>query len=37
MNAGKPIMEGGSSNADLCSWKEGIPFPKHLSNNAEAK
>jgi hypothetical protein len=36
INSGMPVIEGGSSNADLCSWKE-VPFPKHLNNNPEAK
>ena len=36
MNMGMPMIDGGSSNADLCSWKE-MPFPKHLNNNADAK
>ena len=31
-----PFVDNGSSNADLCSWKEA-PFPKHLNNNPEAK
>jgi hypothetical protein len=34
--AGIPIVDAGSSNADLCSWKEA-PFPKHLNNEAKQK
>jgi hypothetical protein len=30
------IVDAGSSNADLCSWKEA-PFPKHLNNEAKQK
>jgi len=33
---GLPIFDGGSSNAELCSWKEA-PFPKHLNNNPDTK
>ncbi len=33
---GLPVFDGGSSNAELCSWKEA-PFPKHLNNNPETK
>ena len=33
---GLPVFDGGSSNAELCSWKEA-PFPKHLNNNPDTK